>query len=171
VGAVAGDALDGDVVAGHPGGAVCTLALVQSKCERKANIPVADPSVGDLVVRRVLRTAEIEQQLAAESVALVGVGDRGALSAAVGAAGDGVVDAVDVREAGLDVEVDGGEVVEQGSRELGQGVGGGRAVLGAGLESGGGREGDRGEEDGGESGEQHLEGWVEGVKGWRRVVG
>ena len=121
------------------------------------DLPVADPGVGDLVPGLVLGSTQVEQQPTALDLALVVVGDRGALAVAVGAVDDRVLDAVVVAKVGGELEVDEAVAARVLQGVHVDGVAGRRAVLGAGVHGGRGRKGDRGEEDSGESGEQHLD--------------
>jgi hypothetical protein len=76
---------------------------------------VTDPSMRDLIMRRVLRTREIEQQLALLNTAFVIIWDGGAIGMAACSSHDGVLDFDANGEAGFEVEVDGGG--GRGSRE------------------------------------------------------
>jgi hypothetical protein len=102
--------------------------------------------VRDLVVSLILRTAEIEKQTAVGDLAFVAVRDGVADGGAVGAVLDGVLDATNVCEFGLEVEVNGGGTGRDHQLVARDVVGAWGAVLvGADGESGCGQT-DRGEE-------------------------
>lgn len=111
-----------------------------------------------MVASRILLSAQVEEQLAVWGVADVVVRDRCTLAMAGRAVDQGVLDSSSVGEGGLEVEVD--LAVGAGSleSEVGQGVRGGGAWLGADLESSRCRKGDRGKENGGDGGEAHFDG-------------
>lgn len=69
------------------------------------SIPVTGPGVGDLVIRLVLWSTKIKQQLAIWSTAFIVVRDRRAFSTTVYAVDDCVDDAGAIGEGGLEVEV------------------------------------------------------------------
>lgn len=111
--------------------------------------------MSDLVVSLVLGSPEIEEQFAVGSAADVVVGNGGATSVAVRAGDDSVLDAVGVREVGLEVEVDVGRGAGYGQHVVRKRVGSRSTLFGAEVNRGGSREGNRGEEQRGESGEAH----------------
>lgn len=98
--------------------------------------------MGDLVARRILRSAQVEEQLAVWGTADVVVGDRVTLAMANRAFGHSISDADGAGEGRLEVEVD----LAVGARglegEVGQSVGDGSTGVGADIESSGCREGD-----------------------------
>lgn len=76
----------------------------------------------NLIIRLILRSSKIEEQLATLYLALVVVRDGRALGLTFGTVNDYVIDDGAVGECGLEVEADRGVGAKVGGRKGGQGV-------------------------------------------------